>query len=132
MAVRKLDDESSLLGLAKDGSKTGLGILDMLVDSIIDVRTGDSKTLSAVRVPETSSGDGDGRLVANCSTDMLLCRGELAICCVLNCAGRMSSSYSKENLRVCSKRSDSGRFLGARGVRCSVLPASNDGVRKPW
>jgi hypothetical protein len=65
MAVRKLDDESSLLGLAKDGSKTGLGILDMLGDSNVDVRTGENRTLSAARVPETSSGDGDGRLVAN-------------------------------------------------------------------
>jgi hypothetical protein len=64
MAVRKLDDESSLLGLARDGSKLGLGIFDA-GKSVIDVRAGDETTLSAVRVLETSSGDSGGRLVAN-------------------------------------------------------------------
>jgi hypothetical protein len=64
MAVRKLDDESSLLGLASDGSKLGLGIFDT-GNSVIDVRTGDETALSAARVLETSSGDSGGRLIPN-------------------------------------------------------------------
>jgi hypothetical protein len=62
--VRKLDDESSLLGLARDGSKIGLGIFDT-GKSVIDVRTGDGTTLSVARVLATSSGDSGGRLGAN-------------------------------------------------------------------
>jgi hypothetical protein len=64
MAVRKLDDESSLLGLARDGSKLGLGIFDT-GKSVMEVRIGDDTALSAARVLETSNGDVGGRLVAN-------------------------------------------------------------------
>lgn len=65
MAVRKLDDESSLLGLAKDGSKTGLGILDMLGNSDADVLIGDDTALSAARVLRSPRRDGEICFVAN-------------------------------------------------------------------
>ena len=61
ITVRKLDDESSLLGLAKDGSNTGLGILDMPGDSITDIATGDETRLSEASVLETLRGDTGAR-----------------------------------------------------------------------
>jgi len=68
MAVRKLDDESSLLGLARDGSKTGLGILDMPGNSDIEVLIGDDTALSAARV----LGSPCICFAAKWSTDILL------------------------------------------------------------
>lgn len=99
MAVRKLDDESSLLGLASDASNTGLGIFDRPGDSIRGVVTGDDTALSAARMPDALSGDEESG-GAKLPTETLLWRIDLAGCCALSCEERRSLSYSKENLRA--------------------------------
>lgn len=71
IAVRKLEVESSRLGLAKDESNTGLGILDMPGDSSTDTTTGDETRPSAASVLEASHGDRAVRFVANWPTEML-------------------------------------------------------------
>ena len=84
MAVRKLDDESSLLGLASDASNTGLGIFDRPGDSIRGVVTGDDTALSAARMPDALSGDEESG-GAKLPTETLLWRIDLAGCCALSC-----------------------------------------------
>lgn len=131
IAVRKLDDESSRLGLAKDGSNTGLGILNMLGDCITDIMTGDETRPLEANVVEASRGDIDVRFVAKWLTDTLLWSGEFTAYCVLAWMERISSPYSKENFRAWSRRSDSGRVLGVRDTRRLILRDSSDGVCKP-